>query len=304
MRFLALLLVGTWVSVAGAKDWDRTEAIRLLCDKAQTCGCPEENCQANMAKATHQPLAALRCAADLACPDLCDAPKDGSKSKSVQMCFDRPAWKAAKKKYPDPGAVSPIRHQTIVETCARAEACGCGEAACVLNMRSAPLPLAAFTCTTRLPCEQLCKFDEDYTKNESYKQCFAPERQKAVKAEQKAIEIANYCQKMTKCGCPEPACVENYTKNTTAFDEDLIVCFNRMSCDMVCEPVAMQNGSKSHVACIQPELDRQKRDQAAELARARSAHRTSMSIIRAIGGSGQRVRVYDSNGNYLRTESR
>lgn len=311
MRFVPSLVLGlavlwatpAFAQVPAAPSYDRVHATRLACERLAKCGCPEEKCHDNMLAATQLPIASFRCVGAMECGELCEKPAEGDKPKAVKACFDPKKWAALKKTYPDPLPVSTERHDTIVKACTQAAKCGCAEEECVLNFRAASgLPLASLSCLSDLECPKLCDTGAEFTQRPAYKQCFDPQVWPALKVSEKARSIGQYCEKLSTCGCAEAECQESFTKNTTSFGQDLFVCLNALSCGAVCEPKALTEGSQGHLGCIKPAMDRQKSQQALELARMRSTHNTNMSIIRAIGGTGTKVRVYDANGSYLRTE--
>lgn len=302
----ALALVGPALALAAPEpSYDRVHATRLACERIAKCGCPEEKCHENLLSAAQLPVASFRCVADMACADICEKAPEGQPGKASQQCFDPKLWKSLEQKYPPAPPVTPERHSTIVRACTHVAQCGCAEEECVLNLRAAgQLPLAAFSCLAGLECPKVCAKVEEFTQSPVYQACFDPKGWKALEVTEKAGEIARFCEKKKTCGCEEAQCVEGYTTNTSAFGQDLLTCFADLPCGALCEPNAMQAGSQAHLGCIKPIMDRSKAQAATDLARMQSQHRTNMSIIRAMGGSGSRVRIYDANGTYLRTELR
>lgn len=213
---------------------------------------------------------------------------------------------------PAPAVVSPAavaagiyaeRRAAVEGACRHLVSCGCGDAQCTQDFGTGEaLPLATFACVAAMPCAQLCVKDAGNAGTPVYDQCFDPKALAALEQTHKAKGIASYCGRLAACGCGEASCVEEHIKSTTNLDQDLFACLTPRPCEQLCGPQALAEGGPSHTACVVPALARKGQREALQLARSQSEHRMNMSIIRAMGNSGSKVRVYDSNGTYLRTE--
>ncbi|MEZ4463789.1 MAG: hypothetical protein R3F60_17895 [bacterium] len=321
-----------WAAPAVGQGLDA--AVAQACAKLVACGCADDTCAAGFAGVEGLAPEALTCLAGRTCEELCQQ-LEGEVPVGVAICFDdarRAALGAAAPAAPEtvapaapataaPAApetaaaeyapapalagLSPTRRAAIEQACGRVAACGCADVECMKNFSEAGhLPDAVFACVAGFACDQLCVPGSGTAGSPVYEQCFAPAAVERLGNGQKAQAAAAYCEHLSGCGCGEDDCVAVHLKASTNLDAELFTCLTGRACDQICGAGKLDAGSPTFAACVAPALARKDQRLQLEMARMNAEHRVNMSIIRAMGGTSQRVRIYDGNGNYLRTETR
>lgn len=325
MRSWMVLGMCLWAAPVGAQGLDA--AVAQACAKLVACGCADDTCAAGFAAVEGLAPEALTCLAGRPCADLCER-MEGDVPVGVATCFDparrsalgsapaapatatpaAPATAAAAVEHapaPALAGLSPTRRAAIEAACGRVATCGCADVECMKNFSEAgQLPDAVFGCVAGFACDQLCVPGSGTAGSPVYEQCFSPAAVERLGNGQKAQAAGAYCAHLSACGCGEDDCLAVHLKASTNLDAELFTCLTGRACDQICGVGKLEQGSPTFAACVAPALTRKEQRLQLEMARMNAEHRVNMSIIRAMGGTGQQVRIYDGDGNYLRTETR
>lgn len=201
------------------------------------------------------------------------------------------------------------------EACSREQTCGCskGVEACVKMLVEADLPTATMACLAFQPCETYCESEEaGMPGTKLHAACLTPEAQAAAKTRFKESSVRATCTQVKECGCEERSvdqCTSDLLVSLNNVPGQYFACINHQPCSELCSQKSVEPGGVIHTRCMAPALAahkaREKKTAGSllmEMHRMQRMHELNMRIIRSMGGSGTRYRVYDSRGNYLRDE--
>lgn len=207
-----------------------------------------------------------------------------------------------------------IRPSLALEACQREARCGCsdGVEACTINLGKAQLPAGTLACLAFQPCEVYCETkDAGQPGTQLHAACLTPEAQATAETRFRTGTIRANCEAHRKCGCEElsvDACAAKSDKALNNVKGEFFACMMQQPCSSLCDPKTAEPGGGVNTQCMQPAMAAHKAQTAPtqstllKLQMMQKDHALKMSIIRSMGGSGQRYRVYDASGRYLRTE--
>lgn len=209
-----------------------------------------------------------------------------------------------------------VRVGLMQAMCAQEQACGCsnGVPKCMAMLGRAALPAPTLACLGDQPCAVICESDRaGQPGTKLHDACLTPEAAKRAVTRFKETAVLASCATFKRCGCearPPEVCAKAVIADTPLVSGDFFACVASQPCADVCDAKTHQPGGGIHTRCMVPDhqaataLTQQTIDLMGRLSAEMQAqmHRTTMGLIRNMGGDTVRVRVYDAEGNFIRNE--